>query len=414
MVNKRSFETFKTQHDYTMSQPIRAGFIGLSAKDSWAVNAHLPYLKNREKYRIVALLNSSEESAKAAIDAHGLESDTRAYGSAEQFAEDPNVDLIVCSVRVDRHYPILKPILQKTAAKAVHCEWPLGKNLAEAEELTSLASSRGMKTIIGLQGRAAPTCHVVKSLLDNGKIGKPMSITITAISYNFGAADLHSLAYLSDISVGGNMVTIHFSHTLDTITTAIGQLASYSVILETKRKKTLLRDKPHTYKPGPDDEPVKIIGSVERTSYDQILLQGHLENGALFSFHMRGGMPFPGTPALDWRIYGEKGEIRVTTPSANLHFGGPGHTIQCHDHESGTVEDVALPQDEFDERELPWPARAPARIYEAFAASKDKQAESIPAYATWEDAVQRHRLVEEMYERVKNGGAEKAAQYVQA
>lgn len=379
------------------------------------MNAHLPYFNYTEKFLIVALLNSSEDAARAAITAHGLASDTKAYGSPEHFADDQDIDLVVCSVRVDKHYPILKPILKKTAAKAVHCEWPLGKNLAEAEELTALADGKGMNTIIGLQGRMAPTCHTVKSLLEEGRIGKPLSITVTAIGYNFGAEDLHSLAYLSDISTGGNLVTIHFSHTLDTITHAVGQLKSYSVILETKRNKTLLRDKPHTYKPtGPDDQPAKIIGEVERTSYDQILVQGHLENGALFSFHMRGGMPFPNTPGLEWRIYGEKGEIRVTTPSASLHFGGPGHTVQIHEHGSEKAEDVEMPQDEYDKQELPWPARAPARVYDAFAASKSSKSGSGEGYATWEDAVERHRLVEEMYERMKHGGDEKAAHYSKA
>ncbi|KJX95009.1 NAD-P-binding protein [Zymoseptoria brevis] len=388
------------------TQPIRIGFIGLNKTDSWAVNAHLPYLIDSAKYEIVALLNSSEDSAQAAIESHGLSSDTKAYGSPEAFAADDNIDLIVCSVRVDRHYPILKPILEATKAKAIHCEWPLGKNLAEAEELTALAKSKGLKTIIGLQGRQSPTGHVVKSLLDEGRIGKPLSVTITFAEYNFGEADLESLAYLSDIEIGGNLVTIHFSHTLDVITNAVSQLASYSVVLDTKREKTLLRNKPHTYKPQSETgEPVKIVGEVKRTSHDQIAIQGHLKNGAVFSFHMRGGHPFPDTPGLEWRVYGESGEIRITTPSANLHFGGPGHKIQLHDHKSGSVEDIDIPKDQWDEMELPITARAPARIYEAFADGKQD------GYGIWEDAVVRHRLVEEMYARARDDSTEPAARY---
>lgn len=173
----------------------------------------------------------------------------------------------------------------------------MGVNLAEAEELDGLARQRGLKTVIGLQGRTVPTTLVVRELIDSGRIGEVLSITVTAIGYNFGAEDLHTLHYLSDINFGGNLLTIHFSHLFDTITTAVGQLESYEVILDTKRKKTLLRDKPHTYKPTrADDEPVKIVGEVPRTSHDQILLQGRLTNGALLSLHMRGGMAFPGTP----------------------------------------------------------------------------------------------------------------------
>lgn len=370
------------------------------------MNAHLPYLKDTAKYRIVALLNSSEDSAKAAIIAHGLSPVTKAYGSPEQFAADHNIDLIVCSVRVDRHYSILKPILETTNAKAVHCEWPLGKNLAEAEELVQLAKSKGMKTIVGLQGRQAPTGKLVKSLIEQGKIGKPLSVTITAIGYNFGAADFETLAYLSDRSIGGNMVTIHFSHILDTIMQSVGQLSAYSVVLDTKREKTLLRNKPFTYvQKSENDEAVKIVGEVKRTSHDQIAIQGHLENEAVFSFHMRGGHPFPDTPGLDWRVYGESGEIRVTAPSANLHFGGPGHVIQVHDHESNEVVKIEIAKDQWDEKGLPYPARAPARVYEAFADGK------VDQYATWEDALQRHRLIEELYRRSQDGSTELKAEY---
>ena len=392
------------KHTVDMSKPIKLGFVGLSATSSWAVNAHLPYLKRADSgYRIVALLNSSKSSAEAAAKAHDLGPDIRAYGSPEDFVSDDDIDMIVCSVRVDRHYPILMPILKQTKAKAIHCEWPLGKNLAEGEELAALAKERGMKTVIGLQGRATPTCHTIRKLVDEGKIGKVLSVTVTASGYNFGAADLDSLAYLSDISTGGNLVTIHFSHMLDTINHALGQLKSSNVILETMRPITLLRNKPHTYKPTkPDDEPVKIVGEVKRTSYDQIVLQGILENGAVFSFHLRGGQPFPGTPGLEWRTYGEKGEIRMTAPSASLNYGGPGHKIEVHDHASGSAEEVPLPKDKFDEEELPVTARAPARVYEAFAESL-RSGKGVPSevFGTWEDAVDRHRLIDGWYEKAK-------------
>lgn len=176
-------------------------------------------------------------------------------------------------------------------------------------------------------------------------------------------------------------------------------------MLDTKREKTLLRNKPFTYsKKSESDEPVKIVGEVQRTSHDQIAIQGHLENGAVFSFHMRGGHPFPNTPGLDWRVYGETGEIRVTAPSANLHFGGPGHTVQLHTHETNSLEDINIPQDKWDEKEFSFPARAPARVYEALAGGKEDQ------YATWEDAVRRHRLIEELYARSNDGSTEKKAE----
>ena len=74
--------------------PIRVGMIGLSAraKTSWASNAHLPYLQaSNGKYVITALCNSSVSAAKSAIEAYHLSASTKAYGTPEELANDPEV-----------------------------------------------------------------------------------------------------------------------------------------------------------------------------------------------------------------------------------------------------------------------------------------------------------------------------------
>ena len=127
--------------------PTCIGLIGLSASASWAVWAHLPYLKDTSKYTIAALCNSSVENARAAIKVHGLPPTTKAYGSPQDLADDPEIDLVVCSVRVDRHYETV-PSLK--AGKDIFCEWPLGKDLAEAQEMEEIAKSKGVRTMVGL------------------------------------------------------------------------------------------------------------------------------------------------------------------------------------------------------------------------------------------------------------------------
>jgi predicted dehydrogenase len=70
--------------------PIRVGFIGLSGAppekyegSGWGPNAHLPFLKQSPHFEIVALLNTSVESAKAAVRKYELPESTKTYG-------DPN------------------------------------------------------------------------------------------------------------------------------------------------------------------------------------------------------------------------------------------------------------------------------------------------------------------------------------
>ena len=76
--------------------PIRVGIIGLSpnAVTSWASAAHLPYLvASKGKYEIKALCNSSVESAQAAIKTYKLPSTTKAYGTPQDLANDPDVSI---------------------------------------------------------------------------------------------------------------------------------------------------------------------------------------------------------------------------------------------------------------------------------------------------------------------------------
>lgn len=50
---------------------------------SWSVNAHLPFLTKSPNFEIVALLNSSVESAQTAIQKYGLPNETKAYGDPQ-------------------------------------------------------------------------------------------------------------------------------------------------------------------------------------------------------------------------------------------------------------------------------------------------------------------------------------------
>jgi predicted dehydrogenase len=166
--------------------PIRVGIIGLGPQGgtmtpgAWAVNAHLHSLQALPEYEIVAVSNSSVESAQRSIDKHGLPASTKAYGNPEDIAKDPNVDLVVVSVNVAKHFSLAKPALENK--KDVFVEWPLGATVAEAEELTRLAASNGVRTVVGLQSRAEPLVLKVKELIASGKIGQVVSSTVTASS----------------------------------------------------------------------------------------------------------------------------------------------------------------------------------------------------------------------------------------
>ncbi|CAI6335270.1 unnamed protein product [Periconia digitata] len=368
--------------------PIKIGIIGLSSGQSWAVWAHLPYLKNTTKYEIVALCNSSVASAEAAIKAHELSSTIKAYGSYEDLASDPNVELVVCSIRVDKHYEALLPSIK--AGKDIFCEWPLAKDAAQADEMLKLAKEKGVKTLVGLQSNQSPTVKKIRELLDSGRIGTLLSTSFHGTSPFFTPTMMESIAYQNDDTSGGNLLTIYGGHSLEGLTHAISPIKSFQSHLATTHPSIQLTTQtgtPTTLQP--------------RTTPDQILLQGTLANNAVFSYHLRGGPAFANSPhaGLVWRLFGTDGEIQVTGPNTFMNIADTtDFRIEVFEHKSGEVEEVVLELDEWSREDgggVPLFARNIARLYEAFAEGKG-EGDGVLGF---EQAVERHRFIGEVYEK---------------
>ncbi|KAL5001382.1 hypothetical protein BDV10DRAFT_182615 [Aspergillus recurvatus] len=357
--------------------PIRIGIIGLS-QGSWAANAHLPYLQSpNSKFKIVAVCNSSVESAAKSVRDLSVTGNVKTYGNVQDIADDKDIDLIVCATRVDRHYNSILPSLK--AGKNVFVEWPLGRNIEEAKELLNVAKQHNVRiAAVGLQGRFDATVETLKDILAEGRIGKVLSTTITSQAGIGGQSELEKQTYLLDRDSGGSLLSIPASHLLDTVQEVLGNFASMQSLLANQRPLVKI---------------VRADGSVleetaKKTAPDHIMIQGTLASGAVFSATVRGGSPFKGTPGLVWSIYGEKGEIRVLGPNAFIELVGT-TSIELHDFDNDVVERIEFKKGEF--AEFGPLNRNLARLYDAIAAG-DKS-----LLCDFEGAVKRHEFIEEVY-----------------
>ncbi|EIM83426.1 NAD-P-binding protein [Stereum hirsutum FP-91666 SS1] len=172
--------------------PIRAGLTGLSGSPpdkyqglGWAASALLPYLLDSEAYTFDAICNTSVESARCAVRLHNLPDSTKTYGNVEELAADPDIDLVVSCVRVDKHYPTIIPALRN--GKSVFVEWPLGANLQEAEEMAAFAKRNNARSLVGLQGAVCSDVRTIEELLTAGRVGKVLSSSSTC-SMGIGSA----------------------------------------------------------------------------------------------------------------------------------------------------------------------------------------------------------------------------------
>ncbi|MCJ1463633.1 hypothetical protein MMC07_002241 [Pseudocyphellaria aurata] len=313
--------------------------------------------------------------------AFDLPSNIKAYGNPDDLAKDQDVDLVVCCTRVDLHYETIKPSLQQ--GKNVFVEWPLASNLSQALELTTLAKQTGAKTMIGLQGQASPIVNKVKSMIEQGVLGKVLSSSITGIG---GVRSRDSISpglkYFTERSVGGNVVTIGFGHMIDYVNFVLGEFTSFSSHLTIQRPKiAVIHDG-------------KVEETVKTDVPDLIMLHGTLSSGIPLSASFRSGQPFKDDPGLVWNINGLAGEIKVQGSGPALQARDDDVKIWLHNFATDEVDEVKW---ESPFPELPGAARNVASLYEAFARGDEG------GFPSFEDAVLRHRQIEELYASSEEG-----------
>lgn len=197
--------------------PIRIALIGLTGKvnpnvigGQWGVQ-HITALKALPQYRVVAVCNTSVESAARAIKTHDLGPEVRAYGSGADLAADPDVDLVSIVVHVDHHYELALPAI--AAGKDLYIEYPVTGRASEAEELARLAREKGVRVAIGAQAVADPVQRQLKKLLREGAVGDVVFTSfqgqipiVTADGWS------HDLKWWLDKDATCNRLTVFLGH----------------------------------------------------------------------------------------------------------------------------------------------------------------------------------------------------------
>ncbi|WP_437806403.1 Gfo/Idh/MocA family protein [Sorangium sp. So ce1078] len=347
------------------SKKIRVGIIGASPDRGWAVATHVPALASLDAYELTAVSTTRQASADEAARRFGAR---HAFASAEPLIEHPDVDLVVVSVRAPEH---ARPVRAAIAAKkAVFCEWPLGVSLAEATELAGAAEAAGVRTLIGLQRRLAPSVRHLRDLIAGGYVGKLRSVTVHAAMPMAGARRTRSDAYAADAKNGAHVLTIVAAHLLDTVLSAVGELESLSSLVTRQF----------------DEATVIETGEVVPvTAPDQALISGTLVGGAVLSAHFETGKR--NGPVLSCTFTGTESDLVLSHDLSLSGARGDGQPLQ------------PLPAPEG----LSWVPRADlsddayqiAHVYAAFARDI---AEGTSIAPTFRDALKLHRLVDTIAE----------------
>ena len=169
-----------------MTDVVRVGLVGASAAGSgWSSVAHIPALHAADGIELAAVCTSRPESAAAAGEAYGV----RSFHDVRDLVAQEDIDAVAVVVRVPKHHELVVAALG--AGKHVFSEWPLGANLAEAQEMATRARRAGVVTAVGLQGRHDPSLTYIRQLHAEGWFGQIVAVNVTMMG---GGALAHSSA----------------------------------------------------------------------------------------------------------------------------------------------------------------------------------------------------------------------------
>jgi predicted dehydrogenase len=351
-----------------MPDKIRVGIVGATVSPSgsrWGANAHVPALKALPDYELRAVCTAHEDTAKASADAFGAE---LAFHNFEAMVADADIDLVVVSVRVPVHYPLVMTALR--AGKPVYCEWPLGANLAEAEEMASLARENSLATAVGLQGRSDASLWAAREAIEQGQIGEVLAANLSVI----GGAQTERTSdrvWQSDRRAGANTLTIAGGHSIDALCFVLGEFTEVAARVSTRIKEWRLSD---------------TGGSVPVDAPDYFSVAGRLVSGAEVSVLVASVPSGSGGFRLD--VYGREGALTLTSGSANI---GPNQVHLARGREGPAPLPVP---DRF--RLVPegTPAGQPLNVAQAYARLADAMRDGAPFDPDFDLAVRRHRLLD--------------------
>lgn len=345
---------------------IGVGLIGANVNYGWGARAHVPALRALPEYELVAVGTAHRETAEAAARAFGAR---LAFWDHRELVRHPDVDVVAVSVRVPLHHEIVMAAL--AAGKDVYCEWPLGATAAEAEAMAAEAQRRGVRHMVGLQARAAPSLLRLKELVEEGYVGRVLVANAKMLLPGILERDA-GRAWMAERAKGAHTLSIAAGHALDIVCYCLGEFVEVSAEVQTQVGQWRITDTGET---------------VAVDAPDNVLVQGTLAGGALLSAHI-GYAPYH---ASGWRleVYGDAGTLVTSTP-------------QMVQYADSRLEGARRGEDGL--RELPIPERltwvppavpqgVPFNIAQMYRRLAQAIKEGKPAEPDFAAAVQRHRML---------------------
>ena len=273
-----------------MGKELGVGIIGASADRGWAKIAHIPAVQGIAGLNLVAVASGTQAKAEAAAKVFGART---GYAEGKALIQDKDVAIVTIAVKVPDHRELVLAALE--AGKHIYCEWPLGRNLAETQELAAAAKAAGVHVLIGLQTRLNPAMLRARELIAFGAIGRLLAARVFSSTVAFGPKVETAMSFGEDAANGVTLTTIQGAHTLDFAVAVLGPFADLTALTTTQF-------------------PLITVGDSKteqtRSTRDHLLVHARLAAGAALSLEVAGGRS-PDEATFRMVVDGEKGALSI-------------------------------------------------------------------------------------------------------
>jgi predicted dehydrogenase len=359
---------FNSTKSIMNKQRIRVGIIGTGG---WARYGHIPVLQALDDFEVVALAGRNKQKVQKVADDFGI---AMTFGSAEELIAHPDIDLVVVLTPTPEHGRLSSAVI--AAGKDVYTEWPLSTTTMESEAILTQAKAKGVKHVIGLQRRFAPSVRYMKDLIKGGYVGTLRGVRMSVGVDAFGPVMPDAVKWVLEDANFTHVLSIYGGHFHDVLFNTVGFPDQLCAVAKTQFPVTTLAESGE-----------KIV----YTSANEVMVLGTLEGGALFSVQLEGGQAHRTGLQID--IMGTEGVLRLSNPHAFQNTDD--HRIEGMNKGAEVFAPLPVPAEYayLPVTGLDASSRDVAYLYNTYAKDRSNGTEHATSF---EDAVRQHHLIDQI------------------
>jgi predicted dehydrogenase len=187
-------------------------------------NRHVEHIKKHKQGEISGVYDSDAAVLKAFAIKHSL----LAYSTLEALLADANVDVVNVCTPNGTHSDVAIEVLK--AGKNVVVEKPMAITNDSAREMEKIADQSGLKMFVVKQNRYNPPVSRVKSLIENGTLGKILMVSVNCY-WNRNANYYLQSPWRGTKKLDGGTLFTQFSHFVDIIYYLFGEISNVNGVV---------------------------------------------------------------------------------------------------------------------------------------------------------------------------------------